>query len=408
MNLDTNLLDSEDSPRWSSPTIAIVSVILLLLTGLALFAFRIVLVPLLVGAIIAYIFRPLVRSIHRRTGLSRGISSAILYLLLLVILVPSLILLIPSLVTLLQSLRQEIFDLVRLINEVSPDSTIVFLGWEFNAQTVADEVNGALANFARSLAAQSLNLVGRISRIILLSIFTILISFYLTRDAPIIVRWLEDLIPRSYRRDAQLLKKELDKVWSAFFRGQVILSLVVTVILTVLSASLGLPHPLLMGIWGGMLEFLPSIGNIVWGTTAILAALIQGSTYLPVSNTTFALIVFGVYVVFAQVDINILIPNIIGRHVRLHPMVVIIGVIIGIQVGGVLGVALAAPAIASLRILGRYIYAKLFHMYPFPMVGPPSAPWRERLAAMEHPVTDTDLNRSQDDGQRSSIDKSSP
>jgi hypothetical protein len=64
-------------------------------------------------------------------------------------------------------------------------------------------------------------------------------------------------------------------------------------------------------------------------------------------------------------------------------MVVIIGVIIGIQVGGVLGVALAAPTIASLRVLGRYIYAKLFGLYPFPMVGPPSAPWRERLAFVD-------------------------
>lgn len=85
---------------------------------------------------------------------------------------------------------------------------------------------------------------------------------------------------------------------------------------------------------------------------------------------------------FAQVDINILIPTVIGKHVRLHPMVVIIGVIIGINVGGVLGVVLAAPTIASLRVIGRYIYAKLFRMYPFPMTGPPSTPWKERLALL--------------------------
>ncbi|MBN1311945.1 MAG: AI-2E family transporter, partial [Anaerolineae bacterium] len=206
-----------------------------------------------------------------------------------------------------------------------------------------------------------------------------------------------NLVPRSYKRDVQLLIREIDQVWKAFFRGQVTLSLIVTIILTVVSTVLGLPYPLLLGIWGGLLEFLPSIGNMIWGATVVLAALLEGSTYLPIPNTTFALIVVVVYVVFAQVDVNILIPNIIGRHVKLHPMVVLIGVIIGISVGGVLGVALAAPTIASLRIIGRYIYAKLFHMYPFPMVGPPSAPWQERLAEITPPAAPESLAEASGD-----------
>jgi hypothetical protein len=64
-------------------------------------------------------------------------------------------------------------------------------------------------------------------------------------------------------------------------------------------------------------------------------------------------------------------------------MVVIIGVIVGASVGGVLGVALAAPTIASLRVVGRYIYARMFDLEPFPMVGPPSAPFEERVEIAE-------------------------
>ena len=383
MEQDHIALNSEDSPRWSPTTIVVVSVLLILLFALAVYLFRVLFIPLIVGTIIAYIFRPLVRIIHQRTRLPRGLSAGLLYLLLLAVLIPSFILLIPSLIDTLQLLRQEIFALVRLLNEVSPDSTYSVLGFEFNAQEVASEINAVLANFARSLASQSLGLVGQVARIALLTVFTILISFYLSRDHKLFIQAFSDLVPRAYRRDAQLLIREIDRVWASFFRGQVTLSLVVTVILTLISAALGLPQPFVFGIWGGLLEFLPSIGNIIWGTTAIVTALVAGSTYLPVPNTTFALIVLVAYVVFAQVDINILIPNIIGRHVRLHPMVVIIGVIVGIQVGGVLGVALAAPTIASLRVLGRYVYAKLFGMYPFPMVGPPSAPWRDRLALVE-------------------------
>jgi len=97
----------------------------------------------------------------------------------------------------------------------------------------------------------------------------------------------------------------------------------------------------------------------------------------------FLLIVIGVHIAYTQFDLNFMIPRIIGRQVHLHPMIVIIGIIVGAQVGGVLGVALASPTIASARVIGRYVYALLFDMNPFPMVGPPSAPAKQRREQAE-------------------------
>ncbi|MCC6904509.1 MAG: AI-2E family transporter, partial [Anaerolineae bacterium] len=95
-----------------------------------------------------------------------------------------------------------------------------------------------------------------------------------------------------------------------------------------------------------------------------------GSTWLPVSNLAFAVIVAVMHLVFTKLDLNFLIPRIVGERVHLHPLVVIIGIIIGASVGGVLGIALAAPAIATLRVIGRYIHAKLLDYDPFPPEGP--------------------------------------
>jgi predicted PurR-regulated permease PerM len=61
------------------------------------------------------------------------------------------------------------------------------------------------------------------------------------------------------------------------------------------------------------------------------------------------------HLVYQQVDLNYLIPRIIGRSVRLHPLVVILGIVAGATLAGVLGIVLAAPTIASARVLGRYI-----------------------------------------------------
>ena len=69
--------------------------------------------------------------------------------------------------------------------------------------------------------------------------------------------------------------------------------------------------------------------------------------------------------VLQQVDLNILIPRIVGRHVNLHPMVVIIGIIVGGMLGGVLGMLLAAPTIASTVVLVFYAYCKLLDLPPW-------------------------------------------
>jgi predicted PurR-regulated permease PerM len=77
-------------------------------------------------------------------------------------------------------------------------------------------------------------------------------------------------------------------------------------------------------------------------------------------------LVAALHLLFDQLDTNYLIPRIIGRRVRLHPLVVILGIVAGAVIGGVLGIALAAPTIASLRVLGRYVYANLIDADPFP------------------------------------------
>jgi len=120
-----------------------------------------------------------------------------------------------------------------------------------------------------------------------------------------------------------------------------------------------------MGVLAGLLEFLPSLGHGIWLAIAALLTLFRGSTWLPLPNWIVALIVIGLHSVFQQVDLNILIPTIIGRRVRLHPLFVILGIVAGATLAGVLGIFLAAPTIASMRLLGRYLQARLFDLEPF-------------------------------------------
>jgi len=126
----------------------------------------------------------------------------------------------------------------------------------------------------------------------------------------------------------------------------------------------GVRNALILGIIAGVLEIIPSIGPTIAAIPAVLIAYFQGSTYLSLSNGWFALLVIGLYVVIQQLENNILVPRIIGRSLNLHPLVVIIGAIAGASLAGILGMFLALPTLASLRVVGNYVYCKLLDLEP--------------------------------------------
>ena len=154
--------------------------------------------------------------------------------------------------------------------------------------------------------------------------------------------------------------------------------------------ALGLPFALAMAVFAGAMEFLPSVGHAIWLTVASILAFFGGSTWLPLPNWAFMLILIGLHLVFEQFDLNYLIPRVIGRSVHLRPLVVILGIVTGAVLAGVLGILLAAPSIASLRVIGRYTYANLFDLDPFPESAAPPLPppnprwWRKLFPGRSH------------------------
>lgn len=371
--------EAQPSPRWDSRSKLIIGAVIFVIALAVLIQLNVIFVPLILASILAYVLQPLVEFFEERVQLRRGHAVMIIYLILVALLVPLAIYIVPLAIEQFILGQRTLLEAVRGLNQFAQQTeTIQFMGFELGVDQIVTEITSAISSVVTSVASGTVSLVFDTARTLLFGIFTIIISFYMTRDADKLVSAARGIVPPQYRYDVHMLLTELDTIWSAFFRGMLILSLTVGVILTIVSTILGLPNPLLMGIWGGLLEFMPSIGNIIWGTTAVIVAAIEGSTYINLPPLAFVLLTLLTYIAFSQLDINILVPNILGRHVQLHPGVVLVGVIIGLSIGGVLGVALAAPTIASLRVVGRYVYAKLFDLDPFPMVGPPAASPEER------------------------------
>lgn len=350
---------------WSQQTRALVVLVLLVLAGYLLYRFKAAIIPLVLASVLAYVLAPLVGALQRWLKIPRVPAILLVYLVMFGLLAGVLSVVIPLSIAQGKLFQEEAPELYQGI-KTAFGQDIVIVGYTVDLQAVWDGMSGALQSAINPLLGQSLHMITTVITSLVWIIFTIVISIYLLKDGADIITWLQERIPPLYRSDFIQLKDEINAIWSAFFRGQLLLALVVAAIMTCISIILGLRYGLILGLLAGGLEFLPSVGHGIWLTLAGLVALIGGSYWIPLPGWAVALILIGFHLFFQQFDLNYLIPRIIGRSVHLPPMVVILGIVAGASIAGVLGIALAAPSIASVRVITHYIYAQLFDLDPFP------------------------------------------
>jgi predicted PurR-regulated permease PerM len=173
----------------------------------------------------------------------------------------------------------------------------------------------------------------------------------------------------------------LSATWRAYFRGQFILMFTVGTITLIGNTALGLPGAFSLAVIAGLLELVPNFGPFLAAVPAIMVALLQGSTYWGVNHFIFALMVIGFYVLVQQVENNFIVPRVLGGAVKLHPLVIMGGVVVGASVAGIVGALLAAPVIASGKEIMSYLYAKLLSQDPFPPAQ--EAPQGEQISWQE-------------------------
>ncbi|MEW5867883.1 MAG: AI-2E family transporter [Chloroflexota bacterium] len=386
-------------PRWSSQTKLTVALLLLGLALYLLYRFSAVLKPLILAIVLSYILSPLANSFQQRLKLRRGLATLLAYLVMLVVVATIPLVVLPTLASQVTNLN---IDIQRFLSEVEKilGNQYQVVGQTIDMTQILQQIEGSVRGLLEPIFSQTLAFaIEAISSLVWL-VFIAVVSFYLVKDAQALHQWFDDVIPPVYQQDFEHIRSEINQIWSAFFRGQLVLATVVATGFTIAGLAIGLPFALAMGVLAGLLEFLPSIGHGIWLSIASLLALFAGSTWIPVPNWVFMLILIGMHLFFQQFDLNYLIPRIIGRRVHLPPLMVILGIVSGAVLAGVMGILLAAPTIASARVLGRYIYANLFDQDPFPgavafPLPPPNPLWWRRAFTEKTPEVD-DLQHEQE------------
>jgi predicted PurR-regulated permease PerM len=369
-----------ESPRWSANNKRFVVISLIIAALLVLYRVRGLLLPFLMAVILAYLVEPLVRFIHNKTRVPRILVIAVIYLLISAILLAIPISAIPPIVgqvtgliekfpsyiyrlgVLVQDLQEPIViteEIVIPLDELALDQAFITLS--SNLLNIVQGFGGQTISIFSNVVGASLSTIGWV-------LVVLFLSFYLVKDYEQLFTGMLNLAPESYHGDLIRLSKEMSLLWNAFLRGQLLLCLVVAAIVFAVAVTLGLPSALLLAAIAGLMEFFPTIGPILAAIPAVILGYIQSdSSWLGqiTGPFWFVIIIIIIYAIIYQTENYVLLPRIIGYRLRLHPVVVILGAIAGASIAGILGILLAAPFLASMRLIFSYIYCKLTDKLPF-------------------------------------------
>ncbi|HWC32141.1 MAG TPA: AI-2E family transporter [Actinomycetota bacterium] len=348
---------------------------------LAFFAFRyvvypirIVFPPLVIAMIAVYLLNPIVTGLERR-GLGRVWAALIVYLLGGAIVGTALYFLVPLVAEQATNLADALPRIVGQASEAFQDVVGRF-GVEVGEAPVAPDQQTITAFFGRFVS-----IAYGIVEIAIIFILGPILGFYLLVDLPKIRRGLRAMIPARRRAEVESVLRKIGEAIGGFFRGQFLVALFVGIASSLVLLLVGLPFWAVVGLVAGLFNLIPLIGPFIGGAVAVVVAM---TTSAPAGG------VFGLepgwplavgsaiaLTVVQQLDNHILSPQIVGRTVRLHPVTVMLGLLIGGALLGLWGMLLAIPTIAAIKIL-------ILHAWDTRVRWPPTAEAAEGLAG--HPV----------------------
>ncbi|MDX1616102.1 MAG: AI-2E family transporter [Candidatus Promineifilaceae bacterium] len=374
------------STRWSPSTRRTVAVLMVIFIIFVIWVVQPAIPSLIIAGLLAFILAPLVKLLHRRLRLPRGLAIPIAYLVLIVVLVLLPLLVVPALARSFAILSIDLSVVGRTIQEwliatLESFRTVDFVGLSFDLSRAIDPALEAVQEISLGSVTPSfdeilgalprtieltVSVVGGVFAVLAAILLTFIYSIYMSVDASRIGSGFWGFVPPEYLPEMRRLARRINKMWSAFVRGQLTLAFIIFLLTWILGTAIGLPGAFALGVLAGSLEIIPNVGPLLAAIPAVLVAFIQGSLVLDVTNGTFGLIVIGMYVIIQQLENQLIVPRVLGDAVELPSLVVLVSVVVGFQVGGILGALIAAPTVATVREVFFYSLNKVLGREPFP------------------------------------------
>jgi predicted PurR-regulated permease PerM len=344
-------------PTWAKIATVIIVIVLALLLLRAVGG---LITPFVWALVTAYLFNPVVTALNNRLRIGRVWWVVLLYLVGGGAVALGVNWLVPRLANQYNEFVAALPQFAERVESWVAELGTITLGTRtFSLQPGEAEIESWFAELGRELPASVPELVlGVFEGLVLLLVFLV-VTFYLLVQAEQIIERMYSLIPLPYRQEVRELGRSIDRVLGAYIRSQALLIVLMAVLTYIPLSILNVKYALVLAIATGFLEIIPFVGPYTAASAAMTVALLQGTTPFGWPVWLLVVVIGVIYLVLRQMEDHLIIPNLVGHIVELHPVIVIFSILAGGALAGGLGLLLAVPVAATIRIILTYLYSKL-------------------------------------------------
>ena len=428
------------STQWRMTTRYIVGIGLFIFGLFVLYLSRSILSTIIIAALITFLVKPIITLLNTKFKSPKGLTIAIVYIIVVIVILVAPLILLPPLVTAFNTILS--YDYQTLLQDVIVWAERTLLDLKFQQSVIpgldplvdstvdpllqvlqdtepitipqlppVPDILTFLSGALSSGVNIAISVVGTVISSLITLAFIVMFSIYMSIDSEKFYQSFIEFIPATYREEVDTLLTRVTSTMGAWLRGNITLMVTIGFTVWIGNLVLGTPNAFFLGVISGLFELIPNIGPALALIPAVLVALTQGSTHLAVDNLTFAIIVLIFYLLVQVLENNFVVPRVMGQELKLHPLVVLIGILVGAASFGVLGALLAAPVIAMAKVVLNYLYRKVLGEDPFPPEVPdadePKSSWFDKTRDVSGRVSRIILRRTRKGETASMIDEPS-
>lgn len=311
-----------------------------------------IIIALFLAWLLAFLISPLVGAVQTRLGVGRGAAVGIGFgatliglgaflLVVAAVMVVDLADFIGTWPTRQELIARQIHDVQAAIGLTDPDLAVVFVQASGQIGALGEDLLGS----AGTIASGAFSVIGTLFLIVLLALFMVM-------DSHRIMVWLSRLVPARLRDQSILLQESVARSFGGFIRAQTVLALLMFALVMLVGLAArglgGMEYIFATAVVAGLLMFIPMIGPALALVPPIFIA------FLTSENWVVALAAVAVIVVAQTVMVNVLLPKMMEESLGLHPILLFVGLLVGVQIAGLWGALFGIPILAVIVIFVKY------------------------------------------------------
>ncbi len=305
-----------------------------------------VVAPFLIAMIIAYVLNPVVNMLSERK-VPRPIAVLLIYAVFIACVTVLLINMIPMIMEQLEELNEQMPHLNAKAAELMDGLSESSLMPASVRSSLNDWIYGMEQRVGKVIT-EFMNNLGDMLNVLMMALIVPFLIFYILKDFNVFERTVIAYVPKTHRKHMVMMFKEIDNALGSYIRGQVLVCAIIGLLAYAGYWLIGLPYALLLALFVAIFNIIPYLGPYFGAAPALIVA----------STMSLKMMIFVICVNTACqiLEGNIISPQVVGRTLHMHPLSIIFALLVGEQLAGIVGMILAVPVFAALKVVLSHVF----------------------------------------------------